>query len=70
LNFGYTRAGQFALFFVSLLATVLLTDILKAYLADKLRRLLTPQSLRITNILLGITLICFGCRLIWHAGFL
>ena len=64
LNFGYTEVGAFVLFFGFLLGTVLLTDIMKAYLADKLRKLLTPRSLKIMNIILGLALIFFGFRLI------
>ncbi|NOT77118.1 MAG: LysE family transporter [Cyclobacteriaceae bacterium] len=67
LNFGYTKAGEFALFFAFLLGTVLSTDILKAYLADKLRLLVTSKTLRIMNIILGILLIFFGARLLLNA---
>lgn len=67
INFGYNKAGQFALFFAFLLGTVLSTDILKAYLADKLRRLVTARSLKIMNIILGVVLIYFGLRLILEA---
>ena len=64
LNFGYKDAGAFVLFFGFLLGTVLVTDIMKAYLADKLRKLLTPRSLKIMNVILGLVLIFFGFRLI------
>ena len=63
INFGYSETGQFALFFASMLGTVLTTDILKAYLAGKLSRLVTPRALKIMNIVLGIVLIFFGVRL-------
>lgn len=65
VDFGYSKNGEFALFFASVLVTVLMTDILKAFLADKLRRLLTPKLLMIMNIILGVVLIFFGCRLMW-----
>ena len=64
INFGYSAAGRFALFFVSLLGTVFATDILKAYLADKLRLLMTPRASKIINMVLGVVLIFFGARLI------
>lgn len=64
IDFGYSKLGEFVLFFGSVLATVLTTDILKAYLADKLRRIITPRSLMVMNIILGVMLIFFGCRLI------
>ncbi len=67
IDFGFTKGSQFFLFFSSLLSTVLLTDILKAYLAGKLRALVTPRFLKIMNIILGIALAILGARLILHA---
>lgn len=67
IDFGYGEGGAFMLFFGSVLITVLSTDILKAYLADKLRRLITSRSLMIMNIILGVVLIFFGIRLILQA---
>jgi threonine/homoserine/homoserine lactone efflux protein len=67
INYGYTTPGEFALFFGAVLGIVLGTDILKAYLADKLRLLLTPGSLRAINIVMGIALIFFGCELLLKA---
>lgn len=67
IDFGFTKGSQFFLFFSSLLSTVLLTDILKAYLAGKLRTLVTPRFLKIMNIILGIALAILGARLILHA---
>lgn len=64
IDFGYSAAPDYMLFFASLLITVLTTDILKAYLADRLRLIITPRSLRIMNIVLGVALIFFGCRLV------
>lgn len=67
INYGYTEAAQFALFFCALLGTVLATDILKAYLADKLRLLVTQKALKILNMVMGIVLVFFGCRLMLAA---
>lgn len=67
INFGYSGPGDFSLFFSAMLGTILSTDILKAYLAGKLRLLLTHRSLMIMNIILGIVLIVFGGRLIYVA---
>ncbi len=64
LDFGYIKGYEFFIFFASLLITVLATDILKAYLADRLRTLVTQRLLTIMNVLLGIAMIGFGCRLI------
>lgn len=68
IDFGYAAAPEFVLFFASLLMTVLATDILKAYLAARLRRLVTPRTLMIMNVILGIALIFFGCRLLFLAS--
>ena len=67
INFGYEKGGEFVLFFASMLVTILTTDILKAYLADKLRQLLTSRSLQIMNLFLGAVLIFFGGQLLMHA---
>ncbi len=68
LDFGYTKGFEFFIFFLAVLGTVLSTDILKAYLADKLRSLITHRLMMIVNIVVGICLIFFGIRLIWTAG--
>ena len=65
LDFGYTKGVEFFVFFAAVLMTVLATDLLKAYLADKLRRLVTPKSIMVMNIILGVVMIGFGVRLIW-----
>jgi threonine/homoserine/homoserine lactone efflux protein len=64
LELGYTRRNEFIIFFGSVLATVLCTDIAKAYLAGKLRTLITARLIKIINVVLGIALIVFGIRLI------
>lgn len=67
LDLGYSEGFSYGIFFVSLLATVLLTDIAKAYLANKLRRLVTKRFMTIMNVTLGILLIVFGSRLLMIA---
>ena len=67
IDFGYSKGSQFFIFFSALLITVLLTDIVKAYLADKLRTLVTARFLMIMNIVLGIALTILGIRLIFLA---
>lgn len=64
IDFGYSKGFEFFIFFSVVLATVFTTDILKAYLADKLRRLVTQRSMMIMNIFVGVCLIIFGSRLI------
>ncbi len=68
LDFGYTRGFDFFIFFSTVLATVLTSDILKSYLADKLRVLITHRLMTVINVVVGICLIIFGTRLIWTAG--
>ncbi|HEY5825913.1 MAG TPA: LysE family transporter [Cyclobacteriaceae bacterium] len=67
VDFGYSKGSQFAIFFITVLITVFGTDILKAYLANKLRRLVTPRTLMFLNIIVGIILIVFGGRLLLMA---
>jgi threonine/homoserine/homoserine lactone efflux protein len=64
LDFGYVKGIEFFLFFLAVLITVLATDVLKAFLADKLRLLITARSISIMNALLGIVMVGFGIRLI------
>jgi threonine/homoserine/homoserine lactone efflux protein len=68
LDFGYAKGLEFFIFFSTVLGTVLATDILKAYLADKLRALITHRLMVIINVVVGICLVVFGVRLIWTAG--
>jgi threonine/homoserine/homoserine lactone efflux protein len=68
LDFGYAKGLEFFIFFSTVLGTVLATDILKAYLADKLRALITHRLMAIINLVVGICLLVFGVRLIWTAG--
>jgi threonine/homoserine/homoserine lactone efflux protein len=63
LDFGYVHRYEFLFFFSMVLATVLATDLLKAYLADKLRRLVTQRLMTILNITVGVFLVVFGIRL-------
>lgn len=62
---GYTSTDEAFMFFGSIVGTVFLTDLIKAKLADKLRALITPQFIRVMNIVLGIVLIVFAGRLIF-----
>jgi threonine/homoserine/homoserine lactone efflux protein len=64
---GYVTPGKAIPFFTSIVATVFITDLLKAKLADKLRTILTPRFIRTLNIVLGIVMLGFGARLIYIA---
>lgn len=50
-------------FFVVLLATVFLVDVIKSYFAVKLAQIVTPRFMRIMNRVVGIALILFSIRL-------
>lgn len=65
---GYTTPGKALTFFGAIIITVFVTDIIKAKLADKLRRILTPRFIGILNIVLGLVLVIFGGRLMLFAG--
>ena len=65
---GYSTPHKAIPFFASIVSTVFATDVLKAKLADKLRRLLTPLFIRRLNFVLGVVLLLFGLRLIYSAG--
>jgi threonine/homoserine/homoserine lactone efflux protein len=64
IDFGYTETGDIFVFYSALLLTVLATDIAKAYLADKLRRIITPGRMKVMNAIVGVALIVFGIRLL------
>lgn len=64
VNLGYVETSDFVIFYAALLTTVLVTDITKAYLADRLRRLIKPRLMMWLNIAVGIALSAFGVRLI------
>lgn len=67
IDLGYTNGNDILIFFSALLMTVLVTDITKAYLAGKLRNIITTRVLRVTNIVLGLALLGFGVKLIFAA---
>lgn len=67
VDMGYTRGLELFIFFAALLCTVLATDLLKAFLADKLRLLITHRFLVIMNVIVGICLLVFGVRLLLMA---
>lgn len=66
-DFGYTTTPSVIAFFGSVVATVFITDLIKAKLADKLRKALTPHFIRTMNIVLGLAMVVFGGRLLLFA---
>jgi threonine/homoserine/homoserine lactone efflux protein len=59
----YTSTDE-AVFFGSVLGTVLCTDVLKCYLANRLKRIMTPKLIHRLNLITGIILIGFGAELL------
>ncbi len=65
----YQYTGHEVLFFfISTVLVVFTTDCLKAYLATKLRRLITIRFMKIINIVAGTALILFGLRMLFYPG--
>jgi threonine/homoserine/homoserine lactone efflux protein len=63
LEFGYVSDSHFAVFFTGVLVTALVTDMLKAYLAGRLREMITHRLLVAMNVTVGLVLMAFGVRL-------
>lgn len=57
--------GQRLIIFITCLAWMLGTDLLKVFLAGKIRNRLTPHNIHILNRINGIILLVFGVALIW-----
>lgn len=62
IDFQFSQ-NQAVVFFVSLIATVLTTDVLKSYFAMKLSEIVTPRFMKIMNRVVGVALILFSLRL-------
>lgn len=56
------------IFFASIIATVFITDLLKLYLAHRLRAFVTSRFIKILNIITGSVMVIFGIRLLVYAG--
>jgi threonine/homoserine/homoserine lactone efflux protein len=64
IDLGLVEDSEFTVFFASMLVTVLLTDIAKAYLAGRMATLVTPYRMMWMNIVVGVALLVYGVRLI------
>ena len=64
LHYSFDQAF---LFYVGVIFMVLSTDITKAFLANKIKDLITPRFMKILNRSVGIGLILFGFRLLYFA---
>lgn len=62
IDFQFSQ-NQTLIFFVTLIATVLTTDVLKSYFATKLSEIVTPRFMKIMNRVVGVALILFSLRL-------
>ena len=66
VHWDYTGLQAFV-FFVSLLSTILLSDIGKSYLANRIRHTITPRLMKVINKVVGIAFIILGTRLLIFA---
>jgi threonine/homoserine/homoserine lactone efflux protein len=64
IDFGYDDNSEIITFYAAVLITVLATDIIKAWLAGRLRGLITVERMKVLNVVVGIALIIFGVRLL------
>jgi threonine/homoserine/homoserine lactone efflux protein len=64
IDLGLVKDSEFTVFFLSMLVTVFLTDIAKAYLAGRMATLVTPYRMMWMNIIVGVALFVYGGRLI------
>lgn len=62
IDFAYTT-NQAITFFVALVSTVFVVDIIKSYFAMKLSQIVTPRFIKIMNRVVGVALILFSIRL-------
>ena len=67
-NEDYTQI-HVAMFFIATLATVLSTDMLKAYYADKISQRLSKTIMKNVNFLLGVILLITGLVFLYKAMF-
>lgn len=59
--------GDRLLFYGGMLLTVFSTDLLKAYIAKRLSKFITPIFMLYMNRAVGVILVVFGIRLLWYA---
>ena len=66
LNFQYSRF-QFIFFIAGIQITIFSADLIKAFLATRLKHFFTPVRIRILNRIVGVILVLFGIRLLYSA---
>ena len=60
---NYTHSHEF-MFFGSILTTVFVTDLLKSYVANRIKNLLKPNVMLWINRIIGAVLVGFGVNMI------
>ena len=66
VNYGYEKE-EVITFFCAIISTLIITDLTKVALAQKLRNFITEKRLRIMNKVVGVALILFSLRLFYFA---
>lgn len=66
VNYRYSPQ-EAVLFFAAIISTVFITDVIKTFIAQRLRKVLTLKLMKIMNRLVGAGLIAFGIRLFYYA---
>ncbi|GMQ23644.1 LysE family transporter [Algoriphagus sp. oki45] len=61
--------SQISLYYVGILGTVFLIDLLKAFIAKQLSRFVTPRLMRLLNKGVGLVMVFFGLRMLWTTYF-
>jgi len=65
VNYEYDQSEQ-RYFFVGVLITIFTFDVLKAFLANRLRTFVTPKRILIMNRAVAVILVLFGVNLIYY----
>jgi len=61
---NHYSGGSLYIFLASILAGIFITDVLKSFLADRIRPFLKPKYLKIAYRIIGVILIVFALRLV------
>lgn len=68
VNWGYEGTDR-NMFVVGMLVMIFSTDLIKSFLANRLRRLITPKRLLMLNRVIGVALIVFSGQLFYSVFF-
>lgn len=64
VNYDYGPVGQ-RYFFAGVLLTILVSDIVKATIANKKKHLINPKHFRVINKAVALVLVAFGLRIVY-----